>query len=64
MQSLKRLSPSLSKLVAQVVHERHRAEAVRETAQLRELLAELIRRGRKPEDLARVIVTGDTSGLV
>ena len=59
MAKLKRLSPELSKLVAQVVHQRHQARAVQETAEIRAVLAELIRRGRKPEDLFAIVLAGD-----
>ena len=62
MQTLKRLSPELSKLVAQRVHERHQVECARETEELRAVLAELIRRGREPRELLRALLTGKTIG--
>ena len=61
MQTLKRLSPELAKLVAQRVYARHQA-AARETEELRAVLAELIRRGRDPRELLRTLLTGETIG--
>ena len=63
MAKLKRLSPELSKLCAQVVHQRHKDAAMRETAELRALLAEMMRRGRSPKDLMVALLTGDMSRL-
>jgi len=63
MAKLKHLSPELSKLCAQVVHQRHRDAAMRETAELRALLAEFIRRGHEPKDLIAAVLTGDMSRI-
>lgn len=56
--SLKRLHPQLSKLAAQITHQRHREEAARDTAKLRALLAELIRRGSTTEELVKALTEG------
>ena len=49
--SLRRLSPQLSKLVAQMVYDKHRRAAALEVAEFREVLAEMMRRGSTSEDL-------------
>ena len=36
---------------------------MRETAELRAVLAEMMRRGRSPQDLMAALLTGDTSHL-
>ena len=63
MAKLKRLSPELSKLCAQLVHQRHRDAAMRETAELRAVLTEMMRRGRSAQELVAALLTGDTSRL-
>lgn len=60
--TLKRQHPQLSKLVAQIVHAKHRAAAVRETVEVRALLAELIRRGRDPRELMNSLLTSGQTG--
>lgn len=61
---LKRLNPQLSKLAAQVIYERHRDEAAREVRQLRDTLAELIRRGCTSDELIAALKTGDPHRFV
>jgi hypothetical protein len=56
--SLKRLNPQLSKLAAQITHQRHREEAARDTATLRAQLVDLINRGATSEELALALVAG------
>ena len=59
MSQLKRLCPELARACARAVHARHQREAVRETAELRDVIAELLRRGRSPQDLMDALLTGD-----
>lgn len=63
MNSLKRLNPSLSKLVAQLVYAKHKALAEREVQELREVLAELIRRGKTTEELCEALLAADPEKL-
>lgn len=63
MTKLKQLSPELSALCARVVSAKYQIVAARETKELRELMVELIRRGRKPESLIKTLLTGDTSDV-
>ena len=58
MGKLKRVSPELSRLVAQLVYARHKEAAMRETAETRALLAEVIRRGRDPRELMKALLSG------
>ena len=62
MQTLKRTHPELSKLVSKLIYGRHQVEAQREVAEIRDVLGELIRRSRKPEDLMHCILTGEPIG--
>ena len=59
MQTLKRSHPELSELVAVLVYAKHQAAAARETAEVRAVLAELIRRGHDSKRLAVALVTGE-----
>lgn len=59
MSKLKHLCPELSRLCAQVVHAKYQRLAEKETAELRAIFAEFLRRGRKPEDLIKGLLTGD-----
>ena len=51
-------SQSVCPVVAQLVHVKHQAAAVRETAEVRAVLAELVRRGRDPGELMRELLAG------
>jgi hypothetical protein len=53
---LKRLHPSLSKLVAQLIYSKHKEQAAREVAEMRAVLAELIRRGKSSEELVATLM--------
>lgn len=55
MNPLRKLNPSLSKLAAQLVYAKHKALAEREVEELRELLAELIRRGKTTDELVQAL---------
>jgi hypothetical protein len=60
---LKPLSPQLSTLAAQVVFQKHQRAAMAETAELREVLAEMMRRGRKSQELCEVLRAADPDRL-
>ncbi|MBK7005535.1 MAG: hypothetical protein IPH37_10675 [Burkholderiales bacterium] len=63
MNPLKRLHPQLSKLVAQLVYAKHKAQAEREVEELRGALAELIRRGSTSEELCKALLAADPDKL-
>lgn len=61
--SLKPLSPQLSTLAAQVVFQKYQRAAMAETAELREVLAEMMRRGRTSQELCEVLRAADPDSL-
>ncbi len=60
---LKPLSPQLSTLAAQVVFQKHQRAAIAETAELREVLAEMMRRGRTSHELCEILRAADPERL-
>lgn len=52
---LRKLNPSLSKLAAQLVYAKHKAQAEREVLELRTVLAELVKRGKTADELVQVL---------
>ena len=63
MNPLRKLNPNLSKLVAQLVYAKHKALAEREVLELREVLAELIRRGSTTDELCKTLLAADPDKL-
>ena len=63
MNPLRKLHPQLSKLVAQLVYAKHKAQAEREVLELREVLAELIRRGSTSDELCKALLAADPDNL-
>ena len=60
MAILKRLNPQMSKLVAQLVYQKHQAQMIRETAEARALVLELLNRGYDPRKIFEGMLSGDT----
>ncbi len=60
---LRKLNPQLSKLVAQLVYAKHKAQAEREVEELRGVLAELIRRGSTSDELCKALLAADPDKL-
>ncbi len=63
MNPLRKLNPNLSKLVAQLVYAKHKAQAEREVEELRGVLAELIRRGSTSDELCKALLAADPDKL-
>lgn len=63
MNPLRKLNPSLFKLVAQLVYAKHQRIAEIETAEMREALAELIRRGSTSDELRKALLAADPGKL-
>jgi hypothetical protein len=63
MNPLKRLHPQLSTLAAQVIYAKHKEQAEREVAELRQTLAQLIREGRSTDELVQALISADPDKL-
>ncbi len=63
MNPLRKLNPNLSKLVAQLVYAKHKAQAEREVEALRGVLAGMIRSGSTSDELAKALLAADPDKL-
>jgi hypothetical protein len=63
MAKMKRLTPQMSKLIAQTVHQKYQSMMYQEAAELRALILELLNRGYDTKQVFEGLLNGDMTKI-